>query len=191
MGPCYCFFPELFKTMHLTIHLPPRQQQLDFHRKRWAEVLQDRGLADLPYRIETNEHGQLLMTPPASGGHSTRQSRILLMLDRLLGGQSLAECPILTIAGVKAADVGWYSETRFAQVAGQDAFEIAPEICVEVLSPSNTHSEMQIKRQLYFDAGAKEVWICEQDGAMSFYLLTQPDSAQAKSVLCPDFPGHF
>ncbi len=174
--------------MQLTIQLPPREQQIAFNRKRWGEVLEDRGLIDLPYRIETNEYGQILMTPPASGGHSTRQTRILLTLDKLLGGQPLAECPISTIAGVKVADVGWYSPARFAQVENQIAFEIAPEICVEVCSPCNTDSEMQVKRQLYFEAGAEEVWLCELDGTMNFYLTNAPDTTQAQFSRCPSFP---
>ena len=177
--------------MQFTIQLPPREEQLAFNQKRWGEVLADRGLADLPYRIETNEHGQILMTPLASGGHSTRQTRILLTLDKLLGGQPLAECPISTIAGVKVADAGWYSDARFARVKNQIAFEIAREIGVEVRSPCNTDSEMQTKRQLYFEAGAEEVWLCELDGAMRFYLVNFPDTAQRQSLRCPSFPPSF
>ena len=36
----------------------------------------------------------------------------------------------------------------------------APEICIEVLSLSNSPAEMNEKRDLYFEAGAHEVWIC-------------------------------
>jgi hypothetical protein len=32
--------------------------------------------------------------------------------------------------------------------------ERAPEICVEIISPSNTESEIQEKQALYFEAGA-------------------------------------
>ena len=35
------------------------------------------------------------------------------------------------------------------------ALERAPEICVEVLSPSNSKPEMEEKRALYFEAGGK------------------------------------
>jgi Uma2 family endonuclease len=33
----------------------------------------------------------------------------------------------------------------------------APEICIEILSPSNSAAEIAEKRVLYFDAGAAEV----------------------------------
>jgi Uma2 family endonuclease len=62
----------------------------------------------------------------------------------------------------------------------------APEICVEILSPSNTASEIDEKRALYFDAGAIEVWICKLDG--SFIFFVSPDNCQSGSVLCPYFP---
>jgi Uma2 family endonuclease len=65
--------------------------------------------------------------------------------------------------------------------------ERAPEVCVEVLSPSNSEPEMNEKRALYFEAGAHEVWICRRDGKMEFYT---PDLA-GSSRLCPLFPGLF
>lgn len=175
--------------MQLIIELPPREHQLELNRQRWTQVLADQGLADLPYRIETNAHGQIIRTAPPSGEHSRRQGMITVQLDRLLGGHTLPECPISTIDGVKAADVGWYTESRFATVRDQVAFEHAPELCIEVLSPSNTDTEMQAKRQLYFDAGAEEVWICDLAGVMRFYHASQPLEAKQYSQRCPKFPS--
>jgi Uma2 family endonuclease len=175
--------------MQLVIELPPREDQIELNRRRWAEVLANPALADLPFRIETNAHGQLLMTLPASGEHSYRQSTIILTLNRLLGGHPLPECPLSTIDGVKAADVGWYSESRFALVRGQDAFEQAPEVCVEVISASNTDSEMRQKKELYFEAGADEVWFCREDGRIEFYQSSKPNAPQTSSQRCPNFPS--
>ena len=66
-------------------------------------------------------------------------------------------------------------------------FPKSPEICVEVLSPSNTEAEIQEKMALYFDAGAREVWLCADSGAVSFF---GPGTAQPMKVseLCPQFP---
>ncbi len=175
--------------MQLIIELPSREEQIDMNRRRWEELLRDSTLADVPFRIETNAHGQILMTPPPAGEHSYRQSSILFAMERLLKGQVLAECPISTIDGVRAADVGWYSSQRFGQVRSQPAFEIAPEICVEVISPSNTKSELTLKKQLYFEAGAEEVWFCQLDGQMEFYTATEPGVPTASSTRCPDFPS--
>ena len=73
----------------------------------------------------------------------------------------------------------------------QHAFECAPEICVEILSPSNTPSEMREKRKLYFEAGAGEVWICDASGKMNFYTSASASDPSASSGLCPTFPDHI
>ena len=101
-------------------------------------------------------------------------------------GEVLTECPISTADGVRAADVAWASPECLEQLGNRVCFARSPEICVEVLSPGNSDAEVQEKIALYFDAGAREVWLCETSGAMKF--LVSMDSAPA-SKLCPNFPA--
>jgi Uma2 family endonuclease len=176
------------RGMQLVIDLPPREEQLAFNRRRWEEICADPMVASLPGKIETNAHGQILMMSPASGSHSLLQRTICQLLEAQLGGFALPECPVSTLDGVRAADVGWYSEKRFGEVRGQIAFEVAPEICVEVLSPCNTSHEMAAKKKLYFEAGAVEVWFCDEDGSMSFFCADHPGQAIRRSGCCPGFP---
>jgi Uma2 family endonuclease len=42
---------------------------------------------------------------------------------------------------------------------GTTWMEFAPEIAVEVLSPSNSPAEMLYKRKLYFEAGTEQFWV--------------------------------
>ena len=177
--------------MQQTITLPERGDALVLNRTRWASIHADRELSSSPNRIETNRFGEIIMTPPAGGPHCGRQENIQFELRTRLGGRALAECPISTIDGVRAADVGWYSADRYALVRGQLAFETAPEICVEVMSPRNTDDEMAYKRFLYFDAGAKECWVCDNEGRMSYYHASEPNEQTTKSKLCPDFPAEI
>ncbi|MCP4936781.1 MAG: Uma2 family endonuclease [bacterium] len=65
---------------------------------------------------------------------------------------------------------------------------VAPEVCIEVLSSSNTEEEIADKRSLYFAQGAKEMWICDQDGDMTFYI---PGSQVETSELFPSFPANI
>ena len=174
---------------NLTINLPSREETLAFHRQRWAEVLRDGELAKLSGRIETNAYGQIVMSPPPSSFHSLRQYRIARQLEVELGDQAITECPVITRDGTKAIDAAWCSPERLKEVRGQAAFEIAPEICVEVLSPSNSVEEMRIKRQLYFDAGADECWVCDEQGHMSYYTASDPETKKTQSVRSPNFPG--
>jgi Putative restriction endonuclease len=60
----------------------------------------------------------------------------------------------------------------------------APDICVEILSSSNTKAEIDQKRTLYFLAGAREVWICDRSNQIYFF---GPDGPLDQSALCPQF----
>jgi Uma2 family endonuclease len=48
-------------------------------------------------------------------------------------------------------------------------FPQAPEICIEVRSPSNTDAEMAHKTELFLQAGAVEVWIVGEAGGMQVF----------------------
>jgi hypothetical protein len=54
-----------------------------------------------------------------------------------------------------------------------------------ILSPGNTEAEIREKVALYFDAGAREVWLCAASGVMEFVAAGGPKQA---SALCPRFP---
>jgi Uma2 family endonuclease len=147
----------------LTITLPPHAEQTERNLIRWAELLADPELAKIEGRIETDRHGQIIMSPPPAPSHGSRQSKISQMLWNLMTeGEVISECPISTSDGVKAADVAWASPERMRELGNRVCFSRAPEICVEVLSPSNTRAEIEEKKALYFDAGAQEVWVCSQ-----------------------------
>lgn len=172
----------------LTLELPPQKTQTAFNLRRWAELLADRELAKVEGRIETDRHGHIIMSPPPAPNHGSFQLEIGRLLWALLPeGRVLTECPISTADGVKAADVAWASPDRMEELGEQVCFPTAPEICVEVMSPSNTEPEIREKMALYFDAGAKEVWRCAKNGAMSFFT-PGPFRPMRASKICPNFP---
>jgi Uma2 family endonuclease len=173
----------------LTIALPPQRTQTAFNLRRWAELLADRELARFEGRVETDRHGHVIMSPPPAPHHGSLQARIGALLDSLMPkGRVLTECPISTADGVRAADVAWASPERMRELGDAVCFPRAPEICVEVLSPRNSQAEMREKTALYFDAGAQEVWWCEDTGAMTF-LHRDEESPRPASQLCPSFPS--
>jgi Uma2 family endonuclease len=172
----------------LTLELPAREAQTTANLRRWAELLDDPALARFEGRVETDRHGHVIMSPPPAPSHGSYQVAIShLLLELIPQGRVLSECPISTADGVKAADVAWASPSRMKELGNQVCFPNSPEICVEVLSPSNTKPEIAEKMRLYFDAGAKEVWICSESGAMSFFS-SKAAKAMRASVLCPQFP---
>jgi Uma2 family endonuclease len=178
---------EYFFEVPITIELPDLASQTRLNLARWAEILADPALARLPHRIETDRLGRILMSPPPAFTHADRQGRIADFLTSLLPhGRSLPECPLSTADGVKAIDVAWLAEARSELVERPVVLTSAPEICIEILSPSNSNAEIAERRALYFDTGAAEVWICNLDGSISFFV--GPDHHQRNSVVCPAFP---
>jgi len=150
---------------------------------QWSEVVADPSLRDLPYKIETNEHGQIVMSPHKRL-HAIWQGEIEWRLRQCLPrGRTAPEFAIDTRLGTKTPDVVWYSREREPALLADQA--LAPEICVEVLSGSNRAAEMEHRRTLYFEAGAREVWWCDERGALRFFT---PEGEQAASGLAPDFP---
>lgn len=151
----------------------------------WQEVCSNPDLQNLPFKIELNERGQIIMSPVRIY-HSIFASEIDYLLRTHTGeGKTLSECAIETKLGTKVADVAWCSPKRLQKIRHEMAASIAPEICVEVLSSSNTKEEMEEKRALYFEQGAKEVWLCDKNGDMSFYNSNQKLKT---STMIPNFP---
>jgi Uma2 family endonuclease len=153
----------------------------------WKALLNDPNLENLPFKIETDESGKIIMSP-VSKRHTFLQYLISKALEQhLQGGYALQEAAVQTPRGVRVTDVAWVTQEHF-DVEPEELFTVAPEICVEVWSPSNTNEEFVTKRGLYFSAGALEVWICDQQGQMRFYDA----SGEIKhSNLAPDFPTAF
>ncbi len=174
----------------VTIELPPQAALTGFNLRRWAKLVEDPELAGIEGRIETDRHGQIIMSPPPAASHSRFEFRIAYLLQHYLPhGEVLTECPISTADGVKAADVAWASPECMRTLGNRVCFPRAPEICVEVLSPRNTKAAMEEKFRLYFDAGAVEVWTCAKSGTMTFFgpKLRQLNT----SAVCPQFPKHI
>lgn len=151
----------------------------------WQEVCEHPSLKDLPFKIELDELGKIIMCP-VKIYHSFFQIRIALLLEKLLtDGYALSECAIKTTQGTKVADVAWVSLARWAILKTEVEASIAPEICVEIISSSNTKKEMAEKSALYFEAGAKEVWLCNENGNLSFFNNA---GQLEQSLLVANFP---
>lgn len=151
----------------------------------WNDVLADRSLQNLPYKIELNQFGQILMSP-ATNFHGLYQGEIAFLLKTLkTEGFVNTECSIDTTLGTKVADVAWLSNTFFKKYAKETPFPVAPDLCIEIVSRSNSKLEMQTKIDLYLAKGAQEVWLCTLKGKVTFY---NHSGVMEQSNLFPDFP---
>jgi len=77
---------------------------------------------------------------------------------------------------VRLPDIGYAFWSRFPQgrVTDDPVPRLAPDVAVEVLSPSNTRREMERKRAEYFAAGTQLVWMVDLD-ERTLTVYTAPD----------------
>jgi hypothetical protein len=170
-------------TPDLRVDAPPEAARI-----AWAHALDRPALHDLPYKVETDAAGRLVLSPHRTD-HTFVQGTLFELLLRHVEaeGKVSTELAVATPEGVKVVDVIWISAARRAQIPdGAVASPVMPEICVEVLSPTNTDAEMDAKRRLYLDGGAEEVWLCDAQGRMRFYDAEGP---RTRSRLAPTFPA--
>jgi Uma2 family endonuclease len=142
----------------------------------------------LPFKIELNEYGKIEMSP-ASNRHGRLQVQLsFLFREQNQQGEIYLECSIDTRKGVKVADVAWSSPEFFAEYGEMTPLPVAPEICVEILSPSNSEREMSEKIDLYLAKGANEVWLCDDEGNLTIYA---PQGRIEASRLFRNFPNNI
>ena len=150
----------------------------------WDEARSHPGLQNLPFKIELDHFGRVLMSP-VSRLRSRYQYKIGTLLEKQFGEEVAVEFLVETRLGARSPDVVWMSPA-FVQLNVNDR-SWAPEICVEVQSPSSANAEMREKTALYLEQGAREVWICDAVGQMHFF---SPDGQMERSALAPGFPAH-
>ncbi len=84
----------------------------------------------------------------------------------------ITECSIQTSDGVKVANVAWLSDEFVNTFNYETPYPKAPEICIEIVSPSNSKAEITEKVNLYLAKGAHEVWVIYEDNRMHTFSHT-------------------
>ncbi len=154
--------------MAATIQLRREPLTVDEHLRAWEALCNDKTLAGIAYKIETDAWGAMRMSPSQTR-HARMVGRIVRLLQAKLGGEAMPELAIMTTDGIKVPDVGWCSEIFLAHDWLDVVLRKAPEICVEVVSPSNSEAELRAKTALYLNTGAIEVWLIAENGAVEVY----------------------
>lgn len=82
----------------------------------WQEVCEHPSLKDLPFKVETNEYGQIVMTPVNNLRGILRGEIGYKLKLSFPTGHVLSSAAIRTSKGTKVADVAWISLERWEQV---------------------------------------------------------------------------
>ena len=124
---------------------------------RYRALCNDPCYANVPGKIELDAWGRMVMSP-ASNYHSALQALLVGKLAAL-AGSAFVEASVVTSAGVLVADVAWASDEFMRARGFETPYLRSPELCIEVVSPSNSRKELREKVAAYLEAGAVEVWI--------------------------------
>jgi Uma2 family endonuclease len=110
---------------------------------------------------ELNENGEVIVSP-VTGRHSDVQVSLAAELKRQFGGKAWGEQAIRVGDGPPIVpDVVWASREFFEAHRDTGLLPVAPPLCVEVMSASNSIDRLRAKSATYVRLGAKEAWIIE------------------------------
>jgi Uma2 family endonuclease len=110
--------------------------------------------------------GELITLPPPKSMHSRLARSVFIAIHAHLQKEGLRE--VYMEAGyvlsrepltIRQPDISVLSKERI-QATGEDSyFEGAPELAVEIVSPSDSAEDLEVKVRQYLSAGAKQVWV--------------------------------
>ncbi len=110
--------------------------------------------------------GELKTLPPPKALHALIASLLFEVLQNYLRKQG--EARAFAEAGyilsrdpltIRQPDVSVLSKARIKSADPDGYFEGAPELAVEIVSPSDSAEDLQVKVDQYLQSGARQVWI--------------------------------
>jgi Uma2 family endonuclease len=119
-------------------------------------------------RTELDE-GELITMPPAGWEHGELGAEITALLRNYvkkhrLGRVSAADTGFrLSEATVRAPDVAFVRRERLEKLGGKGFAKGAPDLAVEIFSPSDSVAQLMRKVKQYIAAGCHTVWIVYPD----------------------------
>jgi len=143
--------------------------------------------------------GELWEMPSPSWNHQMVLSRLNKVLDRFVSARELGAVVFapfdirLSPNVVVQPDIVYVSTGRLASVAPQFLMG-APDLLVEVLSPSTRDRDLGVKLRLYADARVREVWFADLEppdlrilamGDDGDYVPVPPVGGAVQSVVLP------
>jgi len=110
-------------------------------------------------------HGQLVAVTRPKLKHSLIQNNLRELLKQFAEPESYVDTEMafrpLPEYELWCADVAYVSASRFRQADPEDNIQGAPDLVIEVLSPSNTAAEIYDKERTSLTNGAREFWVVD------------------------------
>jgi Uma2 family endonuclease len=110
-------------------------------------------------------HGELVKVSRPKARHYKTQRRLRQLLEAAAADAGIVDTEIpfsaVTEYELRVADVAFVSRERWEQMAPDVYLQGAPDLVIEVLSPSNTAEEILDKEKLCLENGCREFWVVD------------------------------
>lgn len=151
-----------------------------------------------PYELN---NGKVIEVSPTSYLHGSIARRIAAILGVHVDAKKLGDVVgaetgfILSETNLRGADAAFISNNKLAQITEPDKYlPFAPDIAVEVVSPTDRAADIKAKVSLYLKAGTQLVWVIypDEQSVVVHYpdntakTLTEADTLDGGTIL-PDF----
>jgi Uma2 family endonuclease len=122
-------------------------------------------------------HGEIIPVTRPKLRHALIQRTLRRMLEELADTGSYVDTEVafrpLPEFELWTADVAYLSAGRFLQIDPEDNIRGAPDLVIEVLSPSNSRREMEERERICLGNGCREFWVV--DPANREIKVSMPD----------------
>jgi Uma2 family endonuclease len=110
-------------------------------------------------------HGEVVLVPPPKPRHHRTQRRIRELLARAAGSRGVVDTEWAFRPSAEyevwVADVAFVTSERDAETPDDEYLAGAPDLTVEVLSPSNTADEINDKMAICLENGCSSFWVAD------------------------------
>jgi len=134
-------------------------------------------------------HGELVMSPSPTPFHQIIQSNLHFALTQFVRTEGLGQ--VLTAPmDVRLSEEDTvqpdliFIATERRGIIGEQAIDGAPDLIVEILSPSTAYRDLTTKKRLYEQHGVSEYWIVDPQGqTVEVFELTDERYMQYARVI--------
>ena len=123
-------------------------------------------------RLETNSRGQLIIMPPTGGETGERNSELNFQIKLWNKKNKLGKVFDSSTGfklpndAVRSPDVSWIPLAKWNALSAEQRrkyLPVAPDFVLELISPSDSLSELQNKMKEYINCGVKLGWLINPD----------------------------
>ena len=128
-------------------------------------------------------NGELMMAPSPTSIHQAVSRRLFLLLNRFVEDRELGTVfyapldVVLSDVSVVQPDLMFVSNARM-HILTQVNIQGAPDLVVEILSPSTASRDWRTKMDLYAEHGVEEYWVVDPDG-QRIWVMARADATLA------------